>query len=233
MGRITDGWSAAQIRAAEAPLLAAGVPLMRRAAAGLAAELRAELSAHPAGEVLLLAGSGDNGGDGLWAASELAAEGVPVRIVATGSRIHEEGLAAATGAGAVLDAGAADDPGALAASLGDRVLVVDAMVGTGSTTGLRGRALEVVRALLPRIGVRREPLRVVAVDLPSGIGVDDGSVPADGVVLPAEVTVTFGGVKAGLLLQPAASLAGEVRLIDIGLGPGLARIDPAVTITPR
>lgn len=209
--RLLDGWSAAQVRAAERPLLDAGVPLMRRAAAGLAAELTVELGRADAadGPVVLLAGSGANGGDGLWAVSELADAGVEVLVVPTGSRRHEEGLAAALAAGAIV----VDAVPARAA------LLVDAIVGTGTSgaLGLRGRAHEVVAGLLA--GPTRP--RTVAVDIPSGIGVDDGGLPDDGVVLPADVTVTFGAVKAGLLLSPARELAGEVRLIDLGLGPHL------------
>ena len=70
---------------------------------------------------------------------------------------------------------------------------------------------------------------MVAVDLPSGIHPDDGSVP-DPTVLPATVTVTFGAVKAGLLLEPAAGYAGRVELVDLGLGPDLATMTPLVTI---
>jgi len=64
---------------------------------------------------------------------------------------------------------------------------------------------------------------VVAVDLPSGIGVDDGTVP-DPTVLPANLTVTFGGCKAGLLREPAANLSGRIVVADIGLGDELERI---------
>ena len=66
---------------------------------------------------------------------------------------------------------------------------------------------------------------VVAVDQPSGIGTDDGSVP-DPAVLPADVTVTFGALKAGLLLSPGAELAGRIVLVDIGLGPELEGVEP-------
>jgi NAD(P)H-hydrate repair Nnr-like enzyme with NAD(P)H-hydrate epimerase domain len=68
---------------------------------------------------------------------------------------------------------------------------------------------------------------VIAVDLPSGIHPDDGTVP-DPTVLPASVTVTFGAVKAGLLLQPAAAYAGRVELVDLGLGDELAAMKPLV-----
>ena len=228
------GYSAEQVRAAEAPLLAAGEPLMRRAAAGLAEEIRRVLANRPARpdgssrrRVLLLVGPGNNGGDALFAGAELAGEGVVVEVVPTGSRMHEEGLAAATAAGARVHPDADPDAGCRLASGAD--VVVDGILGTGTSSGspaLRGRARDLVDAILP---VLDRPLRpdVVAVDLPSGTSPDDGAVP-DFVVLPADVTVTFGAVKAGLLIDPARRLAGEVRLIDIGLGPQLAAVEPLI-----
>ncbi|GAB3406140.1 hypothetical protein GCM10027515_20360 [Schumannella luteola] len=228
MPSIRDGWSAEQIRAAERPLLDAGVPLMRQAASALAAVVRDELS-EPGGRVVLLAGSGNNGGDGLFAAAELCRDGVPVTIVPTGSRLHEAGLTAAVEAGAELDRAAAAHPARFVDSLGPAALIVDAMVGIGaSEPGLRGAAHALATALLPRVTERdAQRLRVVAVDVPSGIGVDDGTAPDDGVLLPATVTVTFGAMKAGLLRSPAAALAGSVRLVDLGLSPHLSG-DPLV-----
>jgi hydroxyethylthiazole kinase-like uncharacterized protein yjeF len=232
-----NGYSAEQIRAVERPHLAAGEPLMQRAAAGLADEIRAVLrervARHPgiAGRILLLVGSGDNGGDGLFAGAELAAEGVRVTIVATGPGMHEAGLAAALAAGAHLATAVPLDDFRLAALAGLAAredVIVDAIVGTGTSPNpaLRGAARDIVAALLPVVSAPDGPT-VVAVDIPSGIDPTDGSVP-DAVVLPADVTVTFGGVKAGLLLPPASGLAGRVRLIDIGLGPDLARLTPVV-----
>lgn len=221
------GYTGDQVRAAERPLLDAGVPLMRRAASGLAQQLRRELAAHAASEIVLLAGSGDNGGDGLFGVAELAAEGVAVRVIPVGSVLHAAGAEAAQAAGARIDERAADDPDTVARSLGDAVLLVDAIVGIGARgAGLRGRGHDVVAALLPDLRDRRTRRRVVAVDVPSGIGVDDGSVPEDGVLLPADVTVTFGAIKAGLLIPPASALSGELRLVDIGLD--LAAVVPAI-----
>ncbi|MBN9183246.1 MAG: NAD(P)H-hydrate epimerase, partial [Microbacterium sp.] len=84
---------------------------------------------------------------------------------------------------------------------------------------LRGGAHDAVTTLLP--AVRSGRTRVVAVDLPSGVQPDDGST-ADGVVLPASVTVTFGGVKAGLA---ATRAAGRVVLVELGLP-----LDPATAV---
>lgn len=204
------GYTAAQVRAAEQPLLEAGVPLMRRAAAALAAEIRG-LSPR---RVLVLVGPGDNGGDALFAAAELAAEGVAVDMIATAARHHAEGASAA------LDAGASWVDVEDAANLAERSdVVVDGIVGTGSSPGLRGETRQIVAAILPVLENPTRP-RVVAVDIPSGIGADDGSVP-DPIVLPADVTVTFGAEKAGLLIEPASRYAGRVVLVDLGLGPYL------------
>ncbi|WIB37106.1 NAD(P)H-hydrate epimerase [Curtobacterium sp. MCJR17_043] len=68
----------------------------------------------------------------------------------------------------------------------------------------------------------------MAVDVPSGIDVDTGGI-ADDHVLHADVTVTFGGVKAGLLRGPAATLAGRIELVDVGIGAGLATVEPLVS----
>lgn len=209
------GYTAQQIRAAEAPLLAAGEPLMQRAAEGLARVILDEVG--ESATVLVLAGPGDNGGDALFAAAMLAEAGHDVGVLRVADRVHEQALAAALAAGAreTSDAaGAAEDAD----------VVIDGMLGTGSSAGLRGRARDTVLALLPLVDADDAPL-VVAVDMPSGIGASDGTV-VDDVVLPADITVTFGGAKAGLLLEPAASLAGEVVVIDIGLD--LAGIRPVV-----
>jgi len=212
------GYTAAQVRAAEQPLLDAGVPLMRHAAAALAAELR-DLAPR---RLLVLVGAGDNGGDALFAAAELAAEGVTVDLVATASRHHAEGAATALAAGARwVDAA---DAARLAATAD---VLVDGILGTGTSRSpaLRGAARDIVAALLPALDSPERP-RVVAVDIPSGIGPDDGAVP-DPTVLPADLTVTFGAVKAGLLLDPGARYAGRVVLVDLGLGPHLG--EPVVT----
>jgi len=206
------GYTAAQVRAAEQPLLAAGEPLMRRAAAALAAELR-EFAPH---RVLVLVGAGDNGGDALFAAAELAREGVIVELVATASRHHIEAASAALAAGARwVDASEAADRAAAAD------IVVDGILGTGTgpSPALRGPARDLVEALLPVLERPGRP-RVVAVDIPSGISPDDGSVP-DPTVLPADLTVTFGAEKAGLLKEPGSRYAGRVVLVDLGLGPHL------------
>ncbi|MFT7709368.1 NAD(P)H-hydrate epimerase [Clavibacter tessellarius] len=227
MGRIEDGYAAADIRAAEAPLLAAGAQLMRVAAAGLA---RACREVAPAGSALVLVGAGNNGGDALLAAAELAREGREVRVIRTASRIHEAGAAQAAAAGIRIDRAEDLDDAAVAALGAASALVVDGILGIGTTAdpALRGRARRMVAALLPVVA-RPDGPRVVACDLPSGVGCDDGAVP-DPTVLPADVTVTFGAGKAGLLRDPARALAGRVVVVDVGLD--LADVAPLAFARP-
>lgn len=239
------GYSAEQIRAAEAPHLAAGEPLMAIAAAGLAEVIREELATLgiPLADatVLLLVGSGNNGGDALFAGAELAASGCHVSVAELGSRVHEDGLAAALeagartveldGSGAAAPTGASDSL-AVAAVLdaaADAHVIVDGILGTGAyrSPALRGLAREVVATLLPLASAPGR--RVVAVDLPSGVDPDTGAMP-DATVLRADATATFGAHKAGLLRPPASSYAGRIVLVDIGLGPELDGVEPLITI---
>jgi NAD(P)H-hydrate epimerase len=131
---VIRGYSAEQMRAAEAPHLAAGEPLMHRAAAGLADEIRQSL-VEGRGRVLLLVGTGNNGADTLYAGAELAQWGADVAILTTGPRAHEEAMAAALAAGAHRES--ADTAAELAARAD---VVVDGILGTGTSRNpaLRG-----------------------------------------------------------------------------------------------
>jgi hydroxyethylthiazole kinase-like uncharacterized protein yjeF len=205
------GYSTQQIRDAEAPLLEAGVPLMRRAASALAAQLR-----QPGvRRVVLLVGTGDNGGDALYAGAELAPEGVDVAVIAAEERMHEAALAEALARGAHIESATNT------AELADTAdVILDGLVGIGGSGPLRGGALKLVIAAA---GTRTP---VVAVDIPSGIDPNTGELP--GPVLPAVLTVTFGACKAGLLLKPARTVAGQIRVIDLGLD--LSGVDPIVEV---
>ena len=213
-------YTASAFRAAEAPLLDAGVPLMRDAAAALAEVIRGEVAQHP-GTVLVLAGAGDNGGDALYAAAEVAAV-APIEVVLTSDRVHRAGLGAALAAGATIR-NAID----VCVRPDTYAVVLDGILGIGADADsrLRGVARAVVESLL--VAVRDSRTVVIAVDLPSGLHPDDGT--ADAAVLPADITVTFGAVKAGLVRGRGPELAGEVRVVDLGLGPGLARAHAEIT----
>jgi ADP-dependent NAD(P)H-hydrate dehydratase / NAD(P)H-hydrate epimerase len=221
---VRDAHFVAAVRAAESALMAK-VPegaLMQRAAAGLAAACAGLLAraSRPAGvygsRVAVLAGSGDNGGDALYAAARLAGRGAVVTAIAAGSRVHEGGSAALRGSGGRL-VEAFDDRARPAIASAD--LIIDGLLGIGGRGGLRDPG-----AWLAAAAGRSRGL-VVAVDLPSGIDADTGE--AAGAAVEADVTVTFGTWKPGLLIDPGASYAGVVELVDIGLRPYLGPPDVA------
>ncbi|MFF0446315.1 NAD(P)H-hydrate dehydratase [Streptomyces sp. NPDC004609] len=193
------------VRSAETELMAR-LPegaLMQRAAAGLAAACADLLGRVYGSRVVLLVGSGDNGGDALYAGARLARRGAGVSAVLLApDRTHPGGLAALTGAGGRV----ADDP---FETLAAADLVLDGITGIGGRGGLRADAVPFARA------ARGSDAVVVAVDLPSGVEADSGEV--QGEALRADATVTFGTYKPGLLIDPARQYAGTVRLIPIGI----------------
>jgi ADP-dependent NAD(P)H-hydrate dehydratase / NAD(P)H-hydrate epimerase len=197
---VRSAHSVEQVRAAEKALMSRVPPgtLMQRAAYGLATAVADLLDGTYGARVLLLVGSGDNGGDALHAGAQLARRGAKVEAVLLGSRTHEGGLAELRARGGrVVTLEAARTPD----------VVVDGIVGIGGKPGLRPDA---------EAAVTRFPgAAVVAVDVPSGVDVDTGEL--DGPHVRADVTVTFGTHKVCHLLDPAAEAAGVVTLVDIGL----------------
>ncbi|MEV5173490.1 NAD(P)H-hydrate dehydratase [Streptomyces flaveolus] len=205
-------YSVETVRAAERALMAR-LPegaLMQRAAAGLAAACAELLGRVYGSRVVLLVGSGDNGGDALYAGARLARRGAGVTaVLLTPGRAHGGGLAALRRAGGTVvtaDSAVSSDELVLRADL-----VVDGIVGIGGKGGLRPDAERLAGV------VARSRAAVVAVDLPSGVDADTGEVR--GAALRADLTVTFGAYKPGLLVDPAREYAGVVRLVDIGLEP--------------
>src|SRR3954469_11566000 len=191
-----------QVREAEKALMAR-LPdgaLMQRAAAGLGYAVLEFIGRAYGARVLLLVGSGDNGGDALYAGALLARRGVQVQaLLLAPDRAHVGGVAALRAAGGrtVTSLEATHPPD----------VVVDGILGIGGSGGLRGDAARVVEALA---GVP-----VIAVDTPSGVDVDTGQV--SGPHVRATVTVTFGTHKPAHLVDPAAMACGAVHLVDIGL----------------
>ncbi|WP_413229374.1 NAD(P)H-hydrate epimerase [Gulosibacter sediminis] len=101
-------------------------------------------------------------------------------------------------------------------------------VAAGGSPALREPVRSVIVAVKAAIA-EADPL-VMAVDIPSGIDPDDGRVPDPDAVLRAHMTITFIGMKAGLLLDPAKSFAGKVWLEPIGAMQGLLRVTPAMQL---
>ena len=192
------------VRVAERALMARLPPgtLMQRAATGLAAVCAGLARRVYGSRVVVLAGSGDNGGDALYAGARLARRGARVVAIAASERIHQQGAAALTAAGGQLTQ--AGDPG-VPAEIDAADLVLDGLLGIGGRGGLR-EPMAMLAALADLARAGGGGPAVVAVDLPSGVDADTGEVA--GAAVRADVTVTFGTWKPGLLIDPGAGHAG-------------------------
>lgn len=224
----TKAYTAQQVRAMETPLLERNVPLMQQAAQTIAQYVSAYTTTLPADRkhttVVVLVGSGNNGGDGLHAASYLAQAGLQVHVILTSASRHRQGyelwletVRSRPDCRTVdISATTERDTDALAL-LCNADIILDALVGIGGSGGLRGAAGRIVQQYLTARAEHPQcqVAHVVAVDTPSGIGVDDGS--AEGIILPADVTLMLGALKPCVLLLPACALCGQVVACDIGL----------------
>ena len=200
--------SAAQMRAAEDRAITDGASvesLMDRAGAGVAEAVRRLAAGSP---VLVLCGPGNNGGDGYVAARVLRQNGVEVRVGALGEPKTEAASAArAAWAGAV-----ERFPDAPLEQHDISPVVVDAVFGTGLSRPLDDDVARTINALVQCARLS------VAVDLPSGVDTDNGA-ELNPLSLPDySLTLALGALKPAHVLQPAASVCGAVRLLDIGLG---------------
>ena len=176
--------------------------------------------------VLLLVGGGHNGADTLLAGGLLAHSGCAVSAVLATEHPHPVALEEARSHGVTIHgAGYRSDDGtdqalaeavaAIEAFLVRGGLVLDGLTGIGATGALRPDAAALIAPLIAAGEPGRRPLRVIAVDLPSGTGVDDGTV--SGPVLAADRTVTFTCLKGCQCLPPARHLCGVVEVVPLGL----------------
>ncbi len=197
--------------------------LMEHAGTAVAAAVNALLGAtdrRAAGPVLVLAGPGNNGGDGFVAARRLARHGI--RVVA--ALVASEGRPVTPDAARNWDR-LANEPGVervhapvardvvyLGRSIEHASAVVDALLGTG----VRGELREPIRSAVAIIGeARRAGVPVVAVDTPTAVDLSSGD--ASTPVVQADLTVTFHRPKSGLLTRRGAVLAGRVLVAPIGI----------------
>jgi NAD(P)H-hydrate epimerase len=216
--------TAAQLRAMDQAITdQLGLPsviLMETASAAVAREVRDGFPGPASRGVVVVAGPGNNGGDGWGCARWLRSWGVPVAVWAP--------LGGPTRGDARIMAEAAARCGVRTVDdVSDAGLIVDALFGTGIDRPLIGAGRAAV------VAMRDAGCPVVAVDLPSGVASDTGAVTSGHdargpVAVRAAATVTFGRWKVGLLLGEGARLAGRVHVADLGLeaigGPCVARL---------
>ena len=189
--------------------------LMENAGRQVATAMEQHQPALPDQRVAVLCGKGNNGGDGFVVARVLAAAGTDVSVylaVPASAVTGDAGgnLRALDALGLAVTEVA--DPGAWAAAIPEIAgvdLIVDALFGTGLSRPLDGHWAEVVR------GLNATGVPIVSIDLPSGASADTGAVIGE--TIEAALTVTLGAPKVALLVPPAATLAGDLVVADIGI----------------
>ena len=180
--------------------------------------------AAPLGPVLLLCGRGNNGGDGLVVARHLKAAGYVVRAVVTAEEsaltpdarsAYDAAEKARVPVTFLPDARAWGPGSEVAHAASEACLLVDALLGTGSSGAPRGAvaaAIEVARA---------SGTLIVSIDIPSGVDASTGHVESP--AIRADLTITLAIPKAGLALEPGREHAGPVQVVDIGIPPELVQ----------
>ncbi len=213
--------SAAESAARDASAIAAGIPsraLMQRAGAAAATEIALRFRDRLSGGVLVLAGPGNNGGDAWVVARALAASGVLARVL---EPIPAKTPDAAAERALALDARNLSVTDTLPPALdGGEAIVVDGLLGTGSTGAPRGAIADAIERVAP---LRARGATIVAIDVPSGVDAATGSAP--GAAITADLTISFGTVKRGHLV--ARDRCGTLVVVDIGLGAHAALDDGA------
>ena len=196
-----------------------GIVLMENAGRGCTEQLWKQGCQGP---VVVLCGPGNNGGDGLVIARQLAERGVEVRLLVVGNPADYQGDAkvnfeVATRFGLpIVSAQNELEQGDLAAAISSchgvaTEWIVDAILGTGAEGPPRPLAAEVIRI------ANRVSCRKMAVDLPSGLDCETGE--AHEPTFRAEITCTFVASKTGFSLSRSRAWLGEVRVIGIGVLP--------------
>jgi NAD(P)H-hydrate epimerase len=228
-------YTASEMRALEAEADAQGLPyaeMMENAGRGVAEVVLGRLEDPSGHKVVVLAGAGNNGGDGLVAAHYLANAGLAVTVYLTRPADEADPKVKRLRAHMLLIADAVNDQRGRVLNnlLQSSTVIVDALVGTGARLPLGGVPAEILHALTRVLDQRHTRPVVVAVDCPSGLDCDTGSV--DPAAVPADLTVTFAGPKRGHLAFPGAEVVGDLVTVDIGIPPALAGQRGIALITP-
>jgi hydroxyethylthiazole kinase-like uncharacterized protein yjeF len=227
--------TAAQMRAIEAATEAAGTPtseLMQQAGLSAAQAIWRAIDGDPDRPVLLLVGPGNNGGDGLVAATGLREAGADVHVYLLRERPDDDAVWRAAQQAGVPATIADDDPGleALDALLADATCVVDGLLGTGNSRPLGGQLAEVMTHVA-EARAARDGILMIALDLPTGVDPDTGA--ADPLAVAADVTICFGYLKVGLTQSPGRLLAGDITIAPLELPAAEETALPYTEIDPR
>ena len=215
--------TADQMRRIEARSETAGVStdtLMENAGLAVARTARRMLGHLTGVSILALIGPGNNGADGLVTARYLQRWGADVTAYICRERAAPDPKLDAAIAAGVRVITATDDPNLsrLKASLSSSHLAIDAILGTGRARPIEGVFKDILTALREARSINPS-LRLLAMDLPTGLNSDTGEV--DPACVPSDVTVSLGYPKRGHLAFPGADFTGKLEVADIGIPPGL------------
>ena len=223
-----------QMRDIESRSESAGVStdtLMARAGLAVAQRVRHHWGPVTGVPMIILVGSGNNGADGLVAARHLQRWGARVAVFLCGERRGPDPWLDGVLEGGIPVSSVSKDDGIsrLTEALSRCHVVVDAILGTGRARPITGTIAAVLDAL--RVSVAANPaMRLLALDVPTGLDADDGR--ADRACVPADVTVALGYAKRGHYAQPAADYLGLLEVVDIGIPPGVdAEVDLEIAST--
>ena len=221
-----------QMRLIEERAQEAGVSndtLMENAGLAVAQQVRDYLGRLDGAQVAVLVGPGNNGGDGLVVARHLHSWGARASVCLCGDRRTDDPKLAAVRDEGVPVLSVSDDArlAQLCQVLSSAKLVVDAILGTGRSRPIEG-ALKEVLLELAREKARRRELSIMALDLPTGLNSDTGTV--DPACPGADITVTLGYPKGGLYMFPGAEVVGRVEVVDIGV-PAVLEDEPLDLMT--
>lgn len=191
--------------------------MMENAGRSVAEAILNRLPSLAGQRVVILAGSGNNGGDGLVAGHHLSEAGAEVSVYLATARGDDDPHLERLKERDLLIAEAGEDQRhrVLKNSLAGADVVIDALLGTGLRLPLRGGVQEVLASVQSALGARESRPFVVAVDCPSGLDCDNGDIAQE--TLAADLTVTLAAAKQGLLRFPGAEKVGELVVGDIGM----------------
>lgn len=191
-----------------------GLQLMENAGRGVAEVVKRELLRSPNKRVSIIAGKGNNGGDGFVAARHLKNSGINVAVF-TLSKLEEIKGDAGVNAlswqrmkGEVFPISTAEDLRKCESPLKHSAVIVDGIFGTGLSSPVRGIYAEAI-GLINSLNKK-----VIAIDIPSGIDATTGAVL--GCSVKASITATMAAPKIGLYLYPGRGYAGDIEIVDIG-----------------
>jgi hydroxyethylthiazole kinase-like uncharacterized protein yjeF len=192
--------------------------LMRKAGLAVANHVIQQFPSPLRDKVLVLVGPGNNGADGLIAASYLHQHGIQVQIYACTAMEKDNVNMTLINGNAIPISKITNDPNLelLRRHLSSSSIVIDAILGTGNNRPIQGQLRHILQQVT---NARKKGAQLLAIDLPTGLNADTGAV--DPSCPGADTTIALGYPKIGHFTFPGASVRGKLKIVDIGIPSGL------------